>query len=164
MIIILFGVSGSGKTTVGRLLAERLGWDFLDADDFHSPDNVERMRSGLPLDDDDRKGWLVSLRKLISEQLTFKKDTVLACSALKKDYREYLTVSDRVKFVFLKGDYSAIEERLKLRHGHFMNPNLLKSQFQTLEEPTTHEFTVDANLTAEELVKRISKLAASNQS
>ena len=136
MIIILMGVSGCGKTTVGRLLAEELGWPFYDGDDFHPPANVEKMRAGIPLDDNDRDGWLTSLQHLIRQKIDAGQDAILACSALKQKYRDRLQQNrpDAVRFVYLKGDFVFIQRRLQNRR-HFMNPNLLQSQFDTLEEP-----------------------------
>src|SRR3712207_6584842 len=135
MVVILMGVSGSGKTTVGRLLAERTGATFYDADDFHTPANVEKMRAGVPLTDEDRRPWLDALRALVASCLERGEPAVLACSALKEKYRERLRVDGRVRFVYLEGDYELIEQRLKNRRGHFMKREMLKSQFETLEEP-----------------------------
>jgi gluconokinase len=135
MIIILMGVTGSGKTTVGRLLAEDLGWTYADADDFHSEQNLEKMKAGIPLNDADRKPWLESLGKLVRDCLIRSEDAVLACSALKESYRESLLLDEQVKLVYLKGDYQLIRERLAQRRGHYMDPALLDSQFETLEEP-----------------------------
>src|SRR3954464_8158269 len=136
MVIILMGVTGSGKTTIGRLLSKQLGWKYADADDFHSAANVEKMRSGIPLNDEDRRPWLETLRQLIRKGLEHDENIVLACSALKESYRDYLVLDDRVHLVYLKGDYETIRKRLNERHGHYMNPKLLDSQFDTLEEPT----------------------------
>ena len=135
MIIVLMGVTGSGKTTVGRLLAEDLGWTYADADDFHSELNIEKMKSGIPLNDADRKPWLESLGKLVRDCLVRSEDAILACSALKESYREFLLLDEQVKLVYLKGDYQVIRERLAQRRGHYMDPTLLDSQFETLEEP-----------------------------
>ena len=136
MIIVLMGVTGSGKTTVGKLLAADLGWSYFDADDFHSEQNIEKMKSGMPLNDADRTPWLESLRELIRDCLTRDENAVLACSALKESYRrEFLLLDERVKLVYLKGDYQMIRDRLAQRRGHYMDPNLLESQFETLEEP-----------------------------
>ncbi len=137
MIIILMGVSGSGKTVVGQLLAEELGWPFYDGDDFHPEANIKKMRGGIPLDDDDRDLWLATLRRLIGQQLQNGASAVLACSALKQKYRDRLQEDrlDEIRFVYLKGDFALIQQRLRERQGHFMNPNLLQSQFEALEEP-----------------------------
>ena len=107
MVVIIFGVSGAGKTTLGKLLARKLGWAFYEADDFHSPANVEKMHAGIPLTDEERWPWLESLRELI-KRLDAKEDAVLACSALKHAYRRFLRVNDQVKFVYLRGDYPLI--------------------------------------------------------
>jgi gluconokinase len=139
VIVIIFGVSGAGKTTIGKLLAEQLGWKFYEADDFHPRVNIEKMRSRIPPTDDDRWPWLDSLRQQISHSIAAKENAVLACSALKRAYRLHLCVSAEVKFVFLRGDYAVVEEQLRSRRGHFMNPALLKSQFADLEEPEPDE-------------------------
>jgi gluconokinase len=135
MIIVLMGVTGSGKTTVGRLLAEDLGWTYIDADDFHSEPNIEKMKGGIPLDDADRKPWLENLRESVRGCLFRNENAVLACSALRESYREFLLLDERVKLVYLKGNYQVIRERLAQRRGHYMEPMLLDSQFETLEEP-----------------------------
>ena len=157
MIVIIFGVSGAGKTTIGKLLAQELGWRFYESDDFHPGANIEKMRQGTPLTDKDRWPWLKSLREQITHSLAAKENVVLACSALKRAYRDRLCVSDDVKFVFLRGDYALIERRLRGRHGHFMNPALLQSQFADLEEPESREdaITIDLGRTPEELVEQI---------
>jgi gluconokinase len=154
MVVILMGVSGSGKTTVGRLLAERTGATFYDADDFHPPANVEKMRGGVPLTDEDRRPWLDALRSLVASCLERGERAVLACSALKGKYRERLRVDERVQFVYLKGDYELIEQRLKNRGGHFMKREMLKSQFDTLEEPR-HAIRVEAAARPDEIVEAI---------
>ncbi len=135
MVVIIFGVSGAGKTTIGQLLAQELGWRFYEADDLHSPANVEKMRRGVPLTDQDRWPWLESLRELIKRCVATGEDAVLACSALKEEYRRYLQVNAEVKLIFLRGEYALVAEQLRRRRGHFMNPGLLQSQFADLEEP-----------------------------
>jgi gluconokinase len=132
VIILIMGVSGVGKTTVGQALAQQLGWTFADADDFHSPANVAKMRAGIPLTDDDRGPWLESLRTAIEGWLASHQPSVLACSALKQAYRERLIVNTDVKLVFLHADFDLIAGRMDGRHGQYMNPGLLKSQFDTL--------------------------------
>jgi gluconokinase len=157
VIVIVFGVSGAGKTTIGKLLAEHLGWRFYEADDFHPRANIEKLRGGRPLTDEDRCPWLERLREQIARSLTTKENAVLACSALKRSYRERLRVSDDVKFVFLHGDYALVERQLRHRRGHFMNPALLKSQFADLEEPGAGEdvLTIKLGRTPQELVEEI---------
>jgi gluconokinase len=157
VIVIVFGVSGAGKTTIGKLLAEELGWQFYEADDFHPRSNIEKMRRGRPLTDEDRWPWLERLREQLTRSVAAKENAVLACSALKRAYRERLRVSDDVKFVFLRGDYALIAEQLCHRRGHFMNPTLLKSQFADLEEPGSDEgaLTIELGRTPDELVKEI---------
>ncbi|MEO8218711.1 MAG: gluconokinase [Acidobacteriota bacterium] len=136
MIIVLMGVSGSGKTAVGIQLARDLDWKFFDGDDFHSPANVERMAHGIALTDEDRLPWLEELARLISEIFSQGKSAVVACSALRRSYREILRGgSDAVRFVYLKGSPELIRHRLRGRAGHFFDPRLLASQFDTLEEP-----------------------------
>jgi len=135
MIVIVMGVVGSGKTTVGRLLAAQLGWGFADADDFHSTANVEKIRRGIALDDDDRGPWLENLRAAITQWMAEKRSFVLACSALKRSYRQELSVGPAIRFVYLKGSADLIAERLRSRHGHFAGEQILASQFADLEEP-----------------------------
>jgi len=137
MVIILMGVSGCGKTTVGELLAQDLNLPFYDADDFHPETNVKKMESGIPLNDDDRKPWLKELALQI-KKWNRNDGAVLACSALKDTYREMLVADsnrNEVQFVYLKGSKKLIAERLKQRSGHYMPPKLLDSQFEALEEP-----------------------------
>jgi gluconokinase len=154
MVVVLMGVAGSGKTTVGRMLAAATGATFYDADDFHPEANVEKMRRGVPLTDDDRGPWLEALRALVASCLERGERAVLACSALKEEYRERLRVDGRVRFVYLKGDYELIEARLRGRSGHFMKPQMLESQFDALEEPS-HALEVDVAATPEEIVETI---------
>jgi gluconokinase len=135
MIVIVMGVTGAGKTTVGRLLAERSGWDFADADDFHPAANVEKMRRGVALSDDDRQPWLKSLRATITRWIPEKRNVVLACSALKRSYRRELAAGPEVRFVYLKGSAELIAERLRARQGHFAGEQILAGQFADLEEP-----------------------------
>jgi gluconokinase len=137
MVVILMGVAGSGKTTVGELLARRLGWRFYDADDFHSAHSRDKMRRGEPLTEEDREPWLQALHELISRCEREHENAVLACSALKRAYRERLTEGSReVRLVYLKGPPDLIARRLAARHGHFFDPALLQSQFDALEEPS----------------------------
>ena len=157
MIIIIFGVSGAGKTTVGKLLARELGWRLIEADDFHSAANIEKMRSGRPLTDEDRWPWLERLREQIERSFATGENVVMACSALKRAYRDHLRVSDEVKFVFLRGDFPLIQKQLRSRPAHFMNPALLQSQFDYLEEPRPAEdvLTIELGRTPEEIVNEI---------
>ncbi len=156
MIVVVMGVTGSGKTTVGSLLAKPLGWEFADADNFHSPANVEKMKHGIPLKDADRAPWLASLREAIQQWIALGKDVVLACSALKKDYRNQLMVSSEVKFVYLKGSYDLIDQRLRLRHGHFATDTILAGQFADLEEPDD-AITVEIDQSPEAIVAEIQR-------
>lgn len=135
MIVIVMGVSGAGKTTVGELLADRMGCGFSDADDFHPANNIKKMRAGTPLTDDDRWPWLKALRQAIEDWEAAGESRVIACSALKDAYRDILSPRNDVAFVYLRGDTETIEARLRSRKGHYMNPNLLTSQFAALEEP-----------------------------
>jgi len=149
------GVSGCGKTTIGKALATKLGWDFYDADDFHSSENIAKMSRGDPLDDDDRASWLVSLHTLISTCLKENKYGVLACSALKERYRQVLLAGNQgMLIVYLKGDYDLIWARMMARSGHYMKPELLKSQYDVLEEPT-NGLVIDMSLPVDEVVAQI---------
>ena len=156
MIVIVMGVVGAGKTTVGRLLAEQSGWEFADADDFHPPSNVEKIRQGIALNDAHRKPWLDSLRQAITGWITEKRDVVLACSALKRSYREQLAVRPDVRFVFLKGSADVIADRLRMRQGHFADEQILASQFADLEEPE-NAVTVGIASTPQQIVAEIRK-------
>ncbi|ABA24455.1 gluconate kinase, SKI family [Trichormus variabilis ATCC 29413] len=129
------GVSGSGKTTIGQMLAESLHWEFYDADSFHSLENIEKMRRGIPLDDADRIPWLQSLQTAITNWLQNNRNVVLACSALKASYRQFLLLDTDIKLVYLQGTFELIQTRLQKREHHFMNVELLTSQFASLEEP-----------------------------
>lgn len=154
MIIVLIGVTGSGKSTVGRLLAQQLGWKFYEGDDLHPAANLQKMRRGLPLTDEDRKPWLKAIQNAIRAAIEKRENAVIACSALKESYRNMLRVDGEVVFVYLKADSPLIQQRLKKRIGHFMNPVLIQSQFDTLEEPT-QAVQIDAALPAAEIVQLI---------
>lgn len=148
------GVTGAGKTTVGSLLAHELGWKFADADSFHSAANKEKMRLGIALDDADRAPWLASMRAAILQWSGEHQNVVLACSALKSDYRKTLDIGSEVKFVYLKGSYEFISQRLLSRHGHFATETILRSQFETLEEPSD-AIVVDVSKSPEDIVAEI---------
>jgi gluconokinase len=148
------GVEGAGKTTVGRLLAQQLGWEFADADSFHSAENVGKIRRAVPLTDVDRRPWIEAMHDAIVQWIAGHRNMVLACSALKRSYREQLCVGPEVKLVYLKGSYELIDLRLKGRHGHFANQQILASQFADLEEPEDAP-TVDIGRLPEELVREI---------
>jgi len=136
MIVVVMGVTGAGKTTVGRLLAERLGAAFADADDYHPPENVAKMRAGIALDDADRAPWLARLNGLLGDSAAKDESLILACSALKRAYRERLAAGiPGIRFVFLDGSKDLLARRLAGRTGHYMNPGLLDSQLATLERP-----------------------------
>ena len=155
MVLILMGPMGSGKTAVGKLLAKKLGWPFHDADDSHPKENVEKMRAGIALTDEDRRLWLEKLRDDIQRWLKERQNTILACSALKQVYRDILGVDQiMVKTVYLKGSYSLLRKRIKERQHPYMDKNLLRSQFDALEEPKGG-LCVDISETPEAIVSTI---------
>lgn len=155
MFIIFMGVSGCGKTTIGKMMAEVLDVPYYEGDEYHPQENVDKMSRGIPLDDDDRDGWLQRLSDLIREKLDKGESGVLSCSALKKEYRDRLRVDpDRVHFIYLKGSYELIRDRMKKRKNHYMPANLLKSQFETLEEPG-QVFTIDIDQSPEEILAQV---------
>ncbi len=156
MIVIVMGVAGSGKSTVGALLARRLGWRFIEADDYHSRTEIEHMLAGQPLSDDERQPWLAKLRQVLLECVTRNQNAILACSALKESYRRQLNVdAEAVRFVYLKGDPAVIRQRLQQRAGHFAHENLLASQYAALEEPD-NALTIAVDDAPERLAQRIS--------
>ncbi len=146
-VLIVMGVSGSGKSTVAALIAERLGWTFIDGDSFHSPENVAKMHAGHALDDTDRAPWLARIGAWIQARLEAGESAVVVCSALRRAYRDSLTRgSRRVRLVYLEGDRALIAGRLAERHGHFMSPLLLESQFATLEAPGPDEHPITVGI------------------
>ncbi|MBX3444484.1 MAG: gluconokinase [Planctomyces sp.] len=156
MVIVLMGVSGTGKTTIGKRLAGQLDWTFIEADDFHPPANIDKMQNGIPLEDADRAPWLLALRLRVAEACSSGENAVLACSALKHAYQEYLEGHDPacVHYVLLTGDEELIRKRIEQRKGHFMPPELLKSQLQALEPPPD-AMRVDVSGTPEDAVRKI---------
>jgi gluconokinase len=155
-IVILMGVSGSGKTTIGQLLAAELNWPFFDADEFHPQTNIDKMRQGIPLTDQDRDSWLIIIQNHIDNLLGPHQSAVIACSALKQAYRDRLRGKNQrtVVFVYLKGDYNLIYQRMLARKSHFMPTDLLRSQFATLEEPLG-ALTVDISHEPHSIVEQI---------
>jgi len=153
LVVIVMGVVGAGKTTIGRLLAEKLRWHFADADDFHPASNVEKIRQGIALDDRDRAPWLSVLRAEIDQWNAAGQNAVLACSALKERYRKELRAG-AVRFVYLKGSPELILNRLRARHGHFASDSILESQFADLEEPK-EAITVSVDKSSNEIADEI---------
>lgn len=153
--IVIMGVSGSGKTTIGKLLSEKIQIPFFDGDDFHSEENIQKMASGKPLNDEDRKEWLLELNRLIQKNSN-EKGCIIACSSLKKNYRDILSknVPNAIKFVFLKGSYSEILSRMESRENHFIPSTLLKSQFETLEIPQ-NAYTISIMQNPDQMVTNI---------
>lgn len=155
MIILVMGVAGSGKTTIGRLLADTLGWSFADADDFHPPENIAKMAAGHPLDDRDRAPWLAALRAHLDHCLARGENTVVTCSALKQRYRDALIADPvKIRLVYLHGTRDLLLSRLAARHGHFMGPTMLDSQLATLEPPA-NALQVDVTPPPEVIVAEI---------
>ena len=161
MVVIIWGVSGAGKTTIGKLLVQELGWKFYEAGDFHPAANIDKMRAGVPLTDEDRQPWLERLSGVIEKSLAANANAVLACSALKQKYRDLLRVNSDVKFVFLHGSRRRIAEQLKHRHRHFMNPKLLESQFADLEKPAPSENVLTLELGESPLELVVEKIKSS---
>ena len=159
-VIVVMGVSGSGKTTIAAALARRLGWQFAEGDAFHPAANVAKMGAGIPLDDADRWPWLDAIAAWIGRTRAEGKRCVVACSALKRAYRERLAGGrDDVRFVYLQGDYDVIAERLARRQGHYMPLTLLRSQFEALEEPGREEnpLVIDVDAPPEAMLDAIAR-------
>ena len=155
MVLILMGPMGSGKTTIGKMLTGKLGWPFYDGDSFHPKENVEKMRAGIALTDEDRRVWLEKLRDNIQRWLEERQDTILACSALKQAYRDILGVDqETVRTVYLKGSYPLLRKRIEERQHPYMDNSLLRSQLDTLEEPK-EGLRVDVSATPEMIVRTI---------
>jgi gluconokinase len=155
MILIIIGVAGAGKTTIGKLLAQRLGWKFYDADDFHPPKNIRKIKEGIPLTDSDRWPWLESILRFMDER---DEQMVFACSALKQSYRDLLRKSRvHIEFIYLKGTKDVILHRIEDRKGHFARADILDSQFEDLEEPE-HALTEQVTENPETIVTDIIKL------
>jgi gluconokinase len=157
LIIYIMGVSGSGKTTVGKKLSGELGFPFFDADDFHSEANKDKMKTGLPLNDDDRAEWLITINEHARRQ---KNGAVIACSALKEKYRKILSegITLPLYWIFLKGSYELIRKRMEARKDHYMPPALLTSQFEALEIPQQSiavDISKNANKIVEEIISQI---------
>jgi gluconokinase len=152
MIVLVMGTTGAGKTTVGKLLAKQLGWNFLDADDFHPAANIEKMKRGIPLTDADRVPWLAAIHDALVRLSGMGMDCVLACSALKESYRETIGAGLAVKIVYLKGTYEEMRAHILARHGHFAGEAILAVQFADLEEPKDAT-VVSVRHTPEEIVK-----------
>jgi carbohydrate kinase (thermoresistant glucokinase family) len=149
-VLVVMGVSSSGKTTVATELSRRLHWELADADTFHSAANVHKMASGIPLTDEDRWPWLAAIAAWIDGVRAAGRHGIIACSALKRSYRDLL-IGDRsdVRLVYLKGDFDLVARRMKQRHGHYMPAELLQSQFDALEEPTQDEHPIVVSIDAD---------------
>lgn len=161
--LVLMGVAGSGKTAVGQILSKRLNLPFFDGDNYHPPGNIGKMAAGIPLDDQDRIPWLANLHDIISEHLRAGKSVILACSALKQTYRNQLAEGNPgVVFIYLKGDFDLIYQRMQKRQEHYMKPGMLRSQFEALEEPDGALIVdIDQNIEAisEEILSRLRRVS-----
>ncbi|MGD1006429.1 MAG: gluconokinase [Ignavibacteriaceae bacterium] len=151
MIFIVMGVSGSGKTTVAKAVSNKFGWKYYEGDEYHPAENVEKMKNWIPLNDEDRLPWLLSLRKVVEEAISKRENIVISCSALKEAYRKILKVSEEVKFIYLKGSYDLIRKRMEERIPHFFKPEMLKSQFDVLEEPQ-QAIEIDISKSSESII------------
>ena len=159
MIALVMGTTGSGKTTVGEMVAAQLHWTFLDADNFHSAANVEKMRQGIPLTDEDRASWLVAMHAELVKRNATGENIVLACSALKQKYRDEIGAGLDMKVVYLKGDYATMAAHIAARHGHFAGEGILAGQFRDLEEPKNAivmDVTKPLKVIVAEIVKNLS--------
>jgi gluconokinase len=154
MVILLMGTTGAGKTTVGNLLAARLHWAFLDADDFHPPANIEKMHNGIPLNDTDRWPWLQNIHAELKRLAHAGKNVVLACSALKQSYRDLLSAALDLRVVYLRGSYDVMRQHIESRHGHFAGQSILAGQFADLQEPDD-ALIVDVAHRPDQLVNQI---------
>ena len=154
MIVLVMGTTGAGKTTIGTILARRLGWTFLDADDFHPAANIEKMKKGIPLTDADRAPWLAAIHAELERRSKAGENVVLACSALKQKYRDKISAGLDVKVVYLKGSYETMRRHIEERHGHFAGAGILAGQFADLEEPKD-AIVVDVSKTPEEIVSEV---------
>ncbi len=164
MIVIVMGVSGSGKSSIGKMLASELNWEFFDADDFHPPANIEKMRQGIPLTDADRMPWLLTLQDAIASIIQQARHAVLACSALKSSYREIMLDNcdrSQIRLIYLKGSFQLIQQRLKQRQNHYMSQNLLQSQFDILEEPED-AICVDISQPMDAIAQQIYRMVIGN--
>jgi gluconokinase len=151
MVILVMGTTGAGKTTVGSLLARHVGWTFLDADDFHPQSNIEKMKRGIPLTDADRLPWLENIHTELVRLSKIGKNVVLACSALKRSYRDQLSAGLDFRTVYLRGSYEEMRRHIEARHGHFAGEAILAGQFADLEEPRD-ALVLDVSHTPDELV------------
>lgn len=157
MVIILMGPTGAGKTTVGEILSRELGWEFADADHFHSAANVEKMSKGIGLTDEDRKPWLAALRHKIEQWIAAGQNGILACSALKQAYRQELSVGPQVKWIYLKGTFEELTQRVAARQGHYAKKELVVSQFAALEEPK-EAIAIDVSRSPEEIATEVRRV------
>jgi gluconokinase len=154
MIVVVMGVTGVGKTTIGSAVAQHFAWAFEDADAYHSAANIEKMSHGIPLTDADRIPWLEAMHQMLAGYVEAGHSVVLACSALKDEYRDILGKELSITWIYLKGSFDVIRQRIEHRHGHFAKEDLLKSQFEALEEPSG-ALIVDADRTPDEILKDI---------
>lgn len=157
MVIILMGPTGAGKTTVGEILSRELGWEFADADNFHSAANVEKMSKGIGLTDEDRKPWLAALRRKIEQWIASGQNGILACSALKEAYRRELNIGPQVRWIYLKGTFEELTQRVQARQGHYAKKELVVSQFAALEEPKD-AITIDVSRTPQEIAADVRRV------